>query len=112
MIPSLLNKGYGACCKEDNFFEKINNESLYPISNFEINEILKNNKEYIGNFSKNNVPILKNNQSTIFNLANSYDKGTHWIAMKFIDKKLFHFYSYGIFLIPDVIKINILILKL
>ena len=86
------------------FFEKINNKDLYPISNFKINEILKNNKNYIGTFSKNNVPILKNNQSTIVNLANSNDKETHWIAMKFINNKLFYFDSYGIPYIPDVIK--------
>ena len=71
MIPSLLNKGSGVCCKKDIFFEKINKKSLYPISNFKINEILKNNKNYIGTFSKNNVPKLKNNQSTIVNLAYS-----------------------------------------
>ena len=68
---------------------------MYPISNFKINEILKNNEEYIGIFSKNNVPKLKNNQSTIVNLANSYDKGTHWIGMKFYNNKLFYFDSYG-----------------
>ena len=76
---------------------------MYPISNFKINEILKNDKNYIGTFSKNNVPILKNNQSTIVNLADSNDKGTHWISMKFINKKLFYFDSYGIPFIPDVI---------
>ena len=65
---------------------------------------MKNNKNYIGTFSKNNVPILKNNQSTIVNLANSNDKGTHWIAMKFINNKLFYFDSYGIPYIPDIIK--------
>ena len=59
------------------FFEKMNKKSLYPISNFKINEILENNREYIGTFSKNNVPKLKNNQSTIVNLANSNDKGSH-----------------------------------
>ena len=61
----------------------------YPISNFKINEILKNDKNHIGTYSKNNAPKLKNNESTIVNLANSYDKGTHWIAMKFIDKNCF-----------------------
>ena len=86
------------------FFEKISNKDLYPISNFKINEILKNNKNYIGTFSKNNVPKLKNNESTIVNLANSFDKGTHWVAMKYIDKKLFYFDSYGIIFIPDIIK--------
>ena len=86
------------------FFEKINNKDLYPISNFKINEILKNNKNYIGTFSKNNVPILKNNQSTIVNLADHNTKGSHWIEMKYVDKKLFYFDSYGIPYIPDVIK--------
>ena len=65
LIPSLLNKGSGSCCnKKDNFFEKLNKD-LYPISNFKINEILKNDKNYIGTFSKDNVPILKNNETTI-----------------------------------------------
>ena len=77
---------------------------MYPISNFKINEILKDNKNYIGTFSKNNIPILKNNQSTIVNLANSNDTGTHWIGMKYVDKKLFYFDSYGIQYIPDIIK--------
>ena len=86
------------------FFEKINSKSLYPISNFKINEILKNNKNHIGTFSKNNVAKLKNNQSTIVNLADSYDKGSHWISMKFINNKLFYFDSYGIPYISDIIK--------
>ena len=50
ILPSLIS-GKG-CCKKDNFFEQINKKSLYPISNFKINEILKNNKNYIGTFSK------------------------------------------------------------
>ena len=86
------------------FFEKLNNKDLYPISNFKINEILKNDKNYIGTFSKDNVPILENNQSSIVNLADSNKNGTHWIAMKFINNKLFYFDSYGIPFIPDIIK--------
>ena len=65
---------------------------------------MKNNKNHIGTFSKNNVPELKNNQSTTVNQANSFDKGSHWIGMKLLDKKLFHFDSYGIPYIPDIIK--------
>ena len=105
LLPSLLNKGSGSCCnKKDIFFEKLNNKDLYPISNLKINEMLKDDKFYIGTFSKNSVPILKNNESTIVNLADSFNKGTHWIAMKFIDNKLFYFDSYGIEFIPDIIK--------
>ena len=110
ILPSLIS-GKG-CCKKDYFFEQINKKSLYPISNFKMKEILKNNKNYIGTFSKNSVPILKNNQSSIVNLSHSNDIGSHWIGMKLVDKKLFYFHSYGIPYIPDTIKNNILILKL
>ena len=65
---------------------------------------MKNNKNYLETFSKNNVPKLKNNKSTIVNLPNSNDKRSHWIGMKFINNKLFYFDSYGIPYIPDVIK--------
>ena len=57
ILPSLIS-GKG-CCQKDNFFEKLNNKDLYPISNLKINEISKNDKNYIGTFSKDNVPILK-----------------------------------------------------
>ena len=102
ILPSLISgKGH---CQKDIFFEKLSNKNLYPISNFKINEILKDDKNFIGTFSKDNVPILKNNKSAIVNLADSFNKGTHWIAMKFIDDKLFCFDSYGIPFIPDIIK--------
>ena len=65
---------------------------------------MKNDKNYIGTFSKNNVPRLKNNESTIVNLANSYKKGSHWIGIKFINSKLFYFDSYGIPFVADIIR--------
>ena len=94
------------------FFQKINDKSLYPISNFKINEILKNDKNHIGTFSKNDVLKLKNNQSTIVNLANSFDKGSHWIAMKYIDKNYFILIVMLYHLFQILSKNNILILKL
>ena len=102
ILPSLISgKGH---CQKDIFFEKLNNKDLYPISNFKINEILNDDKNYIATFNKSNVPILKNNESTIVNLVDLNERGTHWIAMKFIDNKLFYFDSYGIPFIPDIIK--------
>ena len=53
------------------FFEELNNLDNYPISNLKIDEILKQDKNYIGTYSKDNVPLLKNNQSTIINLQDS-----------------------------------------
>ena len=86
------------------FFEKLNNNDLYPISNFKINEILKNDKNYTGTFSKDNVPILKNNESSIVNLANYEEIGSHWVCYKKIDKKIFYFDSYAVSFKPDIIK--------
>ena len=57
MIPSLIS---GKGCKKI-FFEKLNNKNDYPMSNLKIDKILKNNVDYIGTYSKANVPILKNN---------------------------------------------------
>ena len=44
------------------FFEELNNKDNYPMSNLKIDEILKHEKNYIRTYSKDNVPILKNNQ--------------------------------------------------
>ena len=46
------------------------------MSNLKIDEILKHDKNYIGTYSKDNVPILKNNQSTIINLQDFDKKGS------------------------------------
>ena len=61
------------------------------MSNFilEIIEILKNDKNYIGTFSKDNVRKLANSQSTIVNLADSHSKGSHWVSYKKISNKIF-----------------------
>ena len=73
------------------------------MSNFKIDEILKNDKNYIGTFSKNNSSILKNNQSIIINLANDDEQGTHWVSYKKIKDKIFYFDSYGVGFIPNII---------
>ena len=52
------------------------------MSNLKIDDILKNNVNYIGTFSKDNVSLLKNNQSTIINLQDSDKSGSHWVSYK------------------------------
>ena len=74
------------------------------MSNLKIDEILRYDKNYIGNYSKDNVPFLKNNQSTIINLQDSDKKGSHWVSYKRIGNKIFYFDSYGVAFIPDIIK--------
>ena len=69
------------------------------MSNLKIDEILKHDENYIGTYSKDNVPILKNNQSTIINLQESKKPGSHWVSCKKLLIKYFisiamvyHFY--------------------
>ena len=64
------------------YFEELNNLDNYPISNIKIDGILKHDKNYIGKFSKDNVTLLKNNQSTIINLQDSDKSGSHWVSYK------------------------------
>ena len=47
------------------------------MSNLKIDEILRYDKNYIGTYSKDNVPLLKNNQSTIINLQDSNQVGSN-----------------------------------
>ena len=71
------------------FFEELSNIDNYPMSNLKIDEILKHDKNYIGTYLKDNVPILKNNESTIINLQMSYKNGSHWTIYKRIANKIF-----------------------
>ena len=74
------------------------------MSNLKIDEILRHDKNYIGTFSKDNVPVLKNNQSIIINLENSFRNGGHWVSYCKRNNKIFYFDCYGIAYIPDIIK--------
>ena len=66
------------------------------MSNLKIDEILQHDKNYIRTFSKDDVIIFKNNQSTIINLENSNRNGSHWVSYKRIGNKIFYFDSYGV----------------
>ena len=59
------------------------------MSNIKIDDILKNNVNYIGTYSKDNVPLLKNNQSTIINLQDSDKKGVIGLDIKELVMKYF-----------------------
>ena len=74
------------------------------MSNLKIDDILKNNVNYIGTFSKDNCPVLKNNQSTIINLQDSDKSGSHWVSYKKIGNKIFYFDSYAVPFVNNIIK--------
>ena len=74
------------------------------MSNLKIDEILKHDKNYIGTYSKDNCPVLKNNKPIIINLQDSDKSGSHWVSYCKRNDKLFYFDSYGVAYIPDIIK--------
>ena len=89
------------------FFEQIKNKypelfnrKNYPLSNIFINNLLKNEKSYSNTYSINEIPLIKNNKSLMFNLQNSNQTGSHWCSLSRKDNNIFIFDSFGIGHIP------------
>ena len=70
----------------------------YPLTNIFINNLLKDEKSYLKTFSNDEIPLIENNKSLIFNLQNSNQIGSHWISLS---RKIFIFDSFGIGHIPN-----------
>ena len=78
--------------KYPELFKKIN----YPLSNIFINNLLKYEKSYLDTFSKDEIPLIENNKSLIFNLQNSNQPGPHWISLSRKNNNIFIFDRLGI----------------
>ena len=108
IIPALIPKKKGkGVYNKNNFFEQIKNKypelfnkKNYPLSNIFINNLLKNEKSYLGTFSKDEIYLIENNKSIIFNLQNSNEKDSHWISLSRKNNNIFTFDSFGIGYIP------------
>ena len=89
IIPALIPKKKGSgISNKNNFFEQIKNKYPelfkkinYHLSNIFINNLLKDEKSYLATFSKDEIPLIENNKSLIFNLQNANQAGSHWIAL-------------------------------
>ena len=108
MIPSLLSKGRSIRNK-DNFFEvkskypDLFKRKNYPLSNLFINNLLKDNKNFEGCFSKDRIILLNNNKSLIHNLQNSNQNGSHWCSITRRNNIIYVFDSFRIGEIPSEI---------
>ena len=76
--------------KYPSLFERKN----YPLSNIFINNLLKNFKNFEGCYSKDQIPLIENNKSLIFNLENSDKVGSHWVAISRKNDDIFVFDSF------------------
>ena len=65
-----------------------------------MNNLLRNKKYFSGVFSKDQIPLIENNKSLIFNLENSGQKGSHWLSLARKNDDIFIFDSFGIGDIP------------
>ena len=83
--------------KYPSLFERKN----YPLRNIFINNVLKNLKNFEGCYSKDQIPLIENNKSLIFNLENSYQTGSHWVGLSRQNNNIFIFDSFGIGDIPN-----------
>ena len=105
IIPSLIS-GKGVS-KNRNFFEvKSKYPSLferknYPLSNIFINNLLKNLKNFEGCYSNDQISLIENTKSLIFNLENSDQSGSHWVGLSRKNNDIFVFDSFGIGYVPN-----------
>ena len=107
IIPALIPKKGKGVYDKNNFFEQIKKEYPelfkkinYPLSNIFINNLLKDKKSYLATFSKDEIPLIENNKSHIFNLQNSNKAGSHWISLSRKNNNIFIFDSFGVGHIP------------
>ena len=70
------------------------------MSNIFIDNLLKDYKNFIGCFSKDQIKLIENNKSMIIHLQNSYEPGSHWIASKRDNNTIFVFDSFGTGYLP------------
>ena len=109
MLPSLLSKGKG-----NNFFFEVKTKypdlfkrKYYPLSNIFINDLLKDNKNFSGCFSKDKIILLDDDKSLIYNTNNSDKKSGHWCSITRRNNTIYIFDSFGIGEIPKEIYKNI-----
>ena len=65
-------------------------------SNIEIEEILKDKKQFLGCFPIDKMPNLNKNESIIINTDSHDEEGTHWMGLKITSKNVCLFFdSFG-----------------
>ena len=104
IIPSLISKWKGI--PKNDFFEvKSKYRSLferknYPLSNIFISDLSKYEKYFSGCNSKDQIPLMENDISLIFNLENSDQSGSHWCSLSRKNDDIFIFDSFGVGYMP------------
>ena len=80
--------------------------SSHPLTNFEIQKYYRNEAQFNGVYSRDNLPKIKDG-AYIINLDEYSDIGTHWVALYVHNDNVTYFDSFGVGHIPKEIKIFI-----
>src|SRR5680860_545285 len=70
---------------------------MWALSNIEINNFFKHQKDYLGTYAKDEIPMelaKKRKGALIVNLGNLATGGTHWVAI-LMGKNSIYFDSFG-----------------
>ena len=76
---------------------------LHPLTNFEIQEYYQNEPRFIGVYSRDNLPEIKDG-AYVINLDQYSDIKTHWVALYVHNNDVIYFDSFGVEHIPKEIK--------
>ena len=99
IIPALIPKKKGSgisnknnfFCRNKKKYPELFEKENHPLSNIFINNLLKDEKSYSGTFSKDEIPLIENNKSLIFNLQNSNQSGGHWLSFSRRNNNILYF---------------------
>ena len=81
-------------------YPELSKRKNYPSSIIFINNSLKDYKNFVGCYSKDQIQLIENNKRMIINLNNSYKPGSHWIALKRARNSILIFDSFGVGYLP------------
>ena len=74
--------------------------SFHPLTNIEINEYYKNEPNFNGVYSRNNLPNKIKKGAYVINLDEYENTGTNWLALFVKPKYTVYFDSFGVEHIP------------
>lgn len=69
--------------------------NINETTNIQLNKFRKYINGFIGAYSSDNIPKLKNNESCILNTQTSRQNGEHWIALIKYYNKIYFYDSFG-----------------
>jgi len=82
------------------------NSNNEPLSNFQLDDKLKDVKGYLGCFSRDEIPTLKPGQSIIINLEPHTESGSHWVCLICRPNNNIYLDSFGVAPPEEVLKLR------